>query len=131
MKTKKNLISTIAILFITFTGAFAQKMDLETLKKMNVDERATYQTELMKSKLYLSQEQLEKISELNVRYSQKMQTIINSSDNKFSKAKAMKNIQDEKEIKLKEILTAEQYREYEKEKKEMIEKAKDQYRENN
>lgn len=121
----------IIVLLVCFTGlmnaALAQdgkeKLD-EFMSETTPEERAQMQTDYMKESLTLSDDQLPRIKEINLKYAQKMQDVYNSTSSKMQKFKQMKSIGQDKDKELKGVLNSTQYATYEKNKEEMKEKIK-------
>ena len=86
--------------------AFAQ---LDELKNTTPAERASLQTELMKSKLALTPEQTQAVADLNLKYANRMEPIIKGSSNSLSKMFQMRKINNE-ETELKRILSSQQWK---------------------
>jgi len=86
--------------------AFAQ---LDELKNTTPAKRASLQTELMKSKLALTPEQTQAVADLNLKYANRMEPIIEGSSNSLSKMFQMRKINNEKETELKRILSSQQW----------------------
>jgi hypothetical protein len=86
---------------------------MDALEQSTPQERAALQTAFMKSKLALDEKQSGKVSALNLEYAEKAEPIIKGDDGIFSKRSQMNSLQDEKNAKLKGILTPDQYETYE------------------
>ena len=107
----------ILISFIFFSiikGVPAQ----EAGAKYTPEERAQIQNEWMKEHLQLIGDQIRQIESLNLEYARKMEEVKKISG-KFSQLKAARTIGDEKDGKLKKILTKEQFNSYRDKKKEL------------
>jgi hypothetical protein len=96
--------------------AFAQ---LDELKNTTPGERASLQTELMKSKLALTAEQTQAVADLNLKYANRMESIIKGSSNSLSKMFQMRKINNEKETELKRILSPQQWEKFDASRDEM------------
>jgi len=116
---KKFLVIIIAFSFFN-TKAFSQ----DSYEQRTPEERAKIQTEWMKQNLNLSDEQFEKVEPLNLEYALKMEEV-KSIDGKLSKIKKAKSLSDEKDSKLKTILSEEQFEKYLKKRKELGDKMKE------
>lgn len=97
----------------------------EIMKNTTPAERADFQTNLMVEKLKLSDQQVETIRTVNLKYAEKAEEIYNSQKKNFRKLKEMRKIKENKDEELKTILSDEQYKTYEKNKKEMREKMRE------
>jgi hypothetical protein len=89
-----------------------EKMTGEKLKEMTPQQRADFQTGLMKSKLKLDTQQIVKIKALNLKYALKMQPIIKSDDSRFSKFRQAKSLLEQKDGELKLVFTDAQFKQY-------------------
>src|ERR1700743_1877441 len=95
---KKHICLIILVLFATInlmvaSGCRAEekqqeqqqdKMTGDKLKEMSPQQRADFQTGLMKSKLKLDTQQIAKVKALNLKYAIKLQPILTSDDSRFS-----------------------------------------------
>jgi hypothetical protein len=99
------------------------------LKKSTPEQRAQMQTDYLKTNLSLDDAQTEKIAAINLKYAQKMEPVIKGGGARFSKMRAAKNINEQKEAEYKEVLTDEQYKKYQQVKEDMKEKAKEKMKE--
>jgi hypothetical protein len=119
----KKLVLISFIFCSIAAGALAQEPGTKT-----PEERAQIQNEWMKENLQLSEDQIPRVELLNLEYAQKMEEVKKMSG-KLSQLKAARNIGEEKDGKLKEILTKDQFNIYQNKKKElrstMMEVAKD------
>ena len=105
------------ILFVfEMPQAFAQ---LDELKNTTPGERASLQTELMKSKLALTAEQTQAVADLNLKYANRMEPIIKGSSNSLSKMFQMRKINNGNETELKRILSPEQWEKFDASRDEM------------
>ena len=85
---------------------------LQSLKNMTPEQRAKFQTEMMKTKLNLDSGQALKVQDINLKYAQKMQPILNSDEGRLSKFKQAKALQEQKDKELQNILSKDQYNQY-------------------
>lgn len=106
------ILLLLALLF--FAPAKAQTMDAAALKKSTPQQRADWQNKMMKDDLRLTDAQYLQVSKLNLEYAQKIQPLLTSDENRFSKGMKARSIMKEKDAKLKAILTGEQYTNYQK-----------------
>ena len=118
MKGRGILALGIAViaLVIGMPCAFAQ---LDELKNTTPEERASLQTELMKSKLALTPEQTRAVADLNLKYANRMEPIIKGSSNSLTKMFQMRKINNEKEAELKRILSSQQWEKFDASRDEM------------
>ncbi|NII83742.1 MULTISPECIES: hypothetical protein [unclassified Pedobacter] len=127
MKVPKiiNRFAVISVLLICgSSSAFSQNKEND-FKNKTPEERAKFQTEMMKSKLNLNAEQQSKIEGINLNYAKKFEPIIKSSDSKISRFKQAMSLQKAKDEELKKVFTASQYKQYEKFQEELKGKLKD------
>jgi Spy/CpxP family protein refolding chaperone len=117
-------LTALALALCAAAPALAQsQMDkMDKLKNTTPEERATAQTEMMKSKLSLTPEQTPKVAEINLKYAKEMDPIIKSSERPFRKAREMRDINGRKEAELKQVFTPEQFQKYQADKEEMRER---------
>ena len=113
---------TIAILFFTQISIAQQATDL---KNKTPEQRAAFQTSMMKSKLNLDSDQAAKVRVINLKYAQKFEPIIKSDDSRFSRFRQAKALQKAKDTELKTVFTASQYKQYQDFEADMKEKVKD------
>ena len=118
MRERGILSLGLAVILFVFGMplAFAQ---LEELKNTTPGERASLQTELMKSKLALTAEQTQAVADLNLKYANRMEPIIKGSSNSLSKMFQMRKINNEKETELKRILSSQQWEKFDASRDEM------------
>ena len=121
---KKTKVTTTIFLSLIFalTNVFAQ----HELKEMPADQRAKLQTERMTTSLKLDAGQTEKVGQINLKYAQKMDPVIQGTRSKMSRFKAFKSINKDKEAELKEVLTTQQFEQFQKQQQEMKNKLKEQ-----
>ena len=101
--SKSLLLATVFLLSISTFGQ----------KKMDANEMAEYQNNLMKSELNLNSEQLAKVEQLNAKYSVKTADLMNKEGSMFGKIGDMKKIKKAKNEELAKILTEEQMEKFE------------------
>ena len=116
MTTPKITNFFVALLALSISGlipAFAQNKGNDLMHK-TPEERAKFQTEMMKSKLSLNAGQQSKIEVINLNYAKKFEPIIKSSDSKITRVRQAMSLQKAKDEELKKVFTASQYQQYEK-----------------
>ncbi len=117
---------TMLVSFVFLLLGFAtQAQSREDLKQSTPEQRAQLQTEYLKNNLHLDEQQTQKVADINLKSAQKMESVLKGSGGKLSKMKTAKNINKEKEAGYKEVLTSEQYKQYQELKEEMKEKMKE------
>lgn len=98
------------------------------------EERAEKQTGWMKDHLALSEDQIPKVYDINVKYARQMQQVRVSGKPRVQKLKMAKSLSQERDKELKNVLTSDQYAQYETKKQEtrkyLLERAKDRRRYN-
>jgi len=104
-------LATLALALCAAAPAFAQSQ-MDKLKNTTPEERATAQTEMMKTKLSLTPEQTPKIADINLKYAKEMDPILKSSERPFRKAREIRDINGRKEAELKQVFTPEQFQKY-------------------
>jgi len=120
------LIIAAGILFITSINA--QSVNRDSLKNATPEQRAQIQSNMMKNKLALTDDQYKQVSDINLKYARKMDNLKLNGGGKFSKARKAKSILSDKDDELQKVLTKEQFEKYETFKKEMMNKARDAYK---
>jgi Spy/CpxP family protein refolding chaperone len=79
----------------------------------SAEERATRLTEMMKSELDLTAAQEPKVKAINLKYAQKMQDVRKISDT-AAQRKSFESLNKQKDAELKPVLTASQFKTYQK-----------------
>ncbi|MDR6941675.1 hypothetical protein [Mucilaginibacter pocheonensis] len=121
-KIKCSTMMAIAILFFTQAAIAQQATDL---KNKTPEQRAAFQTSMMKSKLNLDSDQVSKVHVINLKYAQKFEPIFKSDDSRFSRFRQAKTLQKAKDAELKTVFTASQYKQYQDFEADMKEKLKE------
>jgi hypothetical protein len=124
MKKTAVTITLIFSLMFAATHLFAQS----ELKEMPADQRAKLQTERMTTSLKLDEGQIEKVGQINLKYAQKMDPVIQGAGSKMSRFKTFKSINKDKEAELKGVLTIQQFEQFQKQQQEMKDKLREQRR---
>jgi len=112
-------LGVVIALVVSVPAVFAQ---MDKLKQSTPQERARIQTDMMKTKLGLSPDQLTKVAAINEKYAQQMQPIIQSSEGPFMRMRQMREVSTAKEAELKGVLSPGQFQKYLAEEEEMKEK---------
>jgi len=86
---------------------------MQQLKNATPEQRAGFQTNMMKTKLNLQEPQLTKVAAINLKYARLFQPILKSDEGRFSKLKKAKALQEQKDNELQGVFTKEQYKQYE------------------
>jgi len=119
------LFSMLGFIIISKAQSTDNSIDL---KNSTPEQRAQWQSNAMKTKLGLNDAQFQQVSAINLEYAKKGDAIKNSGDGKFSKYRKFKSMMSDKDEKLKKVLTPDQFTTYEEMKKEMMDKAKEAYK---
>lgn len=123
MKTRTTstfaALMVAALLALTATFAAAQ---LDELKDTTPKERAAAQTLFMKRKLNLTAEQLPKVEAINLKHAEQMEPVIKGDSGPLMKMRAMKESNSEKGAELQNVLTPEQFSQYQASQDEMKQK---------
>ena len=93
-------------------------------KHYSPEQKAEKMTEWMKTNLGLSDEQLPKVQALNLEYAKMNAALKSGTNSQEEKMAQMKKNMEEKDAKLKTILTADQFKTYEVKKADMKEEIK-------
>ncbi len=117
MKTFLSLL----ILVAASTLAFGQEKLDRLFAETTPEERARHQTDRMKEKLSLRQEQEEPVYTVNLAYAKKLELAHAQGGGKLQRLKRMKSVSQEKDAKLKQVLDSNQYNRYEQMKEELRE----------
>jgi len=123
---KKLILSLIAILTITLT------MEAQRQQRRNMgtpEEMAKKQTERMKEGLSLNEDQVTKVSAINLKYNKKFKEMRkNASGDRTAMREAMMTVRKERNAEMKKVLTEEQYEKMLAKEKEMMKQRKGQGR---
>ena len=116
MKLQRTFyFALLAILMVCLSAGCARAQsdaDIKKLKNATPEQRAAFQTKMMHDKLKLDAGQTTKAQAINVRYAQKFQPIIKSSDSRFSKMKQAMALQKQKDQELQAVFTKDQFSQY-------------------
>lgn len=121
----KFIIGIIILMNIPFIAS-AQDEDF---KNSTPEERAEFQTDWMKSELSLDPTVVPNVYNINLKYSKKMQSIMNSGGSRIQKYREFKASSDAKDAELKNVFTKDQYKMYQQRKEEMKQKMKERIQE--
>lgn len=125
MKTKVNLLLAVCVLLFSTSLSAQTTNERSKMKNMTIEERANFETEKMKNELALTQDQVSKIKEINLKYAKQRNNEVNKLKEQGktthtvlldSEHENMKTIfaqqQNEKNKELRAILTPNQYESY-------------------
>lgn len=128
-KFKYRLLASalsICIMSIAFsTSANAQNGN--GMMQMSPADRATAQTNKMKTELSLTDAETTQVSAINLKYAQKADSLYKAPGDRSEKMPAMQSIQSSKMAEMQSVLTPDQYTKYQAMVKEMMDKAKAHY----
>jgi hypothetical protein len=128
IKVFRLMAAVMAFTLLLSKSATAQT-GMPDFKNSTPEQRAQFQTEMMKSKLKLDAAQESKVQAINLTYAKKMQTVIKSDDGRFSKMKQAKSLQEAKDQELKKVFTPTQFNQYKDFEDEMKAKLKERVKE--
>ena len=80
---------------------------------MSAEDRAKRQTDMMKDELKLNQDQEKKVYAINLKYSDKMKDVRQIADTS-ARRKSFESLNKQKDEELKKVLTADQFKSYQK-----------------
>ena len=108
--------------------SFGQQKSLKDLKNSTPEQRAAFQTKLMKTRLKLDAGEITKAQAINLKYARKFQPIIKSNDSRFSKLKQAMALQKDKDQELQAVFTKDQFSQYQAFEQEMRSKVKAEFK---
>ena len=113
---KSNLSQLIMLLLFVFvnTSSYSQQKDIPS-----ASERATKLTDWMKTNLQLTDDQVPKVQDINMKYANKMEELKNNAAGKRQKLLTLKENDKAKDAELKQVFTDSQYKTYMTKKKEL------------
>ncbi|SKD09436.1 hypothetical protein SAMN05660461_5324 [Chitinophaga ginsengisegetis] len=109
--TTKGIAAALTLLFV-LVSLMAVAQNTSPMQGKTPQERAKFQTEMMKNKLDLDSAQVSQIDAINLEYAIRNEPILRGGDSKFSKFRQIKSLQKEKDAALKKVFTGEQYKQY-------------------
>ena len=119
----KKLLFILTIVMCSQLATVAQdSRNLDNLPP--AEERAEMQTEMMKEKLELTDDQVPLVKAINLKAAQALDEVAKKTD-RMQKFKAFRSAQQEKDEALKDVLTKDQYKLYQDSKEEMKKKLKE------
>jgi len=120
MKNRTLIFFLAAIFLLIVTSAHSQKKEMPA-----AEERSAKLTEWMKTNLQLTDEQVPKVHDINLKYANKTDELSNSAMERRDKMMALKNNDKSKDQELKQVLNASQYQTYLAKKDELKKKFKE------
>ncbi|MBK6929418.1 MAG: DUF4890 domain-containing protein [Saprospirales bacterium] len=107
------MIKTVKTLILFLSGALALQAQPGGGRMMNPEQRAEQQTTLMTEKLALSEAQVNKVQEINLRYANKMKDARDQADGDWEAMReTMGLIRQEQDNELQTVLTQEQWQQW-------------------
>jgi|GEM_PF-302857 len=128
-RIKPDLFKLIMGAFIMIQVPFLASAQEADFKNSTPEERARFQTEWMQSELSLDSTVITSVYNINLKYSEKTQSIMNSGASKMQKYKDFKATSDAKDSELKSVFTKEQYKLYQQKKEEIKQKMRERIQE--
>lgn len=107
MKFRPYPASALALLVLL--SALPAGAQFEVLAKTTPEQRAGFQTDFMKKKLDLSNEQAEKVSEINLSMATGAEPVLKGDASRFSKAMKIRKLEARREQKFRGVLSEEQF----------------------
>ena len=127
---KIRVFLTVLLFGLMVTGnALAQEKLEEFMTQTTPEERARMQTDYMKQSLSLTDAQVPVVTNINLKYSKKMQAAYEGETRKFQRLRKLKQVGDEKDTELKKALDQAQYQTYLTNKEAMKEKLREKAKE--
>jgi hypothetical protein len=109
--TTKGIAAALTLLSM-LVSLMAMAQNPSPMQGKTPQERAKFQTEMIRSKLDLDSAQISQIDAINLKYAIRNEPILKGGDSKFSKFRQLKSLQKEKDTELKKVFTGEQYKQY-------------------
>lgn len=114
----------LLLAIITLLSVTAKAQTPEDFKNTTPGQRAQWQTDLMKNKLQLTDNQTPQVAAINLKYAKQMEPVIKGDGGKLAKFREAKRINEAKDADLKKVFTTDQYAKWEQAKEEMKEAMK-------
>ena len=123
---KSNLSQLIMLVLFVFvnTSSYSQQKDIPS-----ASERATKLTDWMKTNLQLTDDQVPKVQDINMKYANKMEELKNNAAGKRQKLLTLKENDKAKDAELKQVFTDSQYKTYMTKKEELKKQLKQELKE--
>ena len=109
MSVRRSLPALMIVALLVASSAWGQ---LDALKDTTPAERAKVQTELMKTRLGLTDAQTSTVAAINEKYAERMEPVIKGAENPFLKVREVRDIEQAKEGELKGVLSGEQFQKF-------------------
>jgi hypothetical protein len=111
MKYINKIVAGLFSIAVSLSSVKAQN-NLQKLKDATPEQRAAFQTKLMKEKLGLNDAQLTRVASINLRYAEEFEPVIKSTDSRFSRMRQAKALMEKKDKELQSVFTKTQFNEY-------------------
>ena len=128
MPTTLRSMARAALVGAVLCAVSGWAADMDALEDTTPAERAAAQTAMMKTTLGLTDAESSKVAPVNLKYAEKMEPIIKGSTPSLVKMEDAREVEQQKEVELKAVLTADQFTTFEASKKDMMEKLADHIR---
>ena len=109
MSVRGSLPALMIVALLVASSAWGQ---LDALKDTTPAERAKVQTELMKTRLGLTDAQTSTVAAINEKYAERMEPVIKGAENPFLKVREVRDMEQAKEAELKGVLSGEQFQKF-------------------
>lgn len=109
---RSSIVAFLAGLVLCAGLASAQEPDLEKLASSTPEQRAAIQTEYMTEKIPLGAAQVPKVKAIVLASAEKADPILKGDDGPLVKMRALRLLDEAKDIELKGVLSPEQFVEY-------------------
>ncbi len=116
MKRIKNYVIVLMVILIPIS---VMPQNPSEMKESSPEERAQIQTEWMQETLELDSITTIKANAINLKYANKMEELKGSGEDRYQLFQEFKSLSNEKDTELKEVFSSEQYKSYQKKKKEL------------
>jgi hypothetical protein len=125
MKRMLKGVGLSLVLACVCTLAMAQNSQMPSDQMQSSDVRASKMTEWMKTNLNLTDDQVNKVQDINMKYAVRMDSLKKSISDIPDRSVGIKSESDARDAELKGVLNAQQYKTYLDKKSELKEKYKD------
>ena len=126
MRRSLNKAGYLFVLFLALAPVALSAQTREKIKSSTPEQRADKQSEFLGTNLKLDDAQRNKISAINLKYAKQMDGIMKGKGSKIAKMKSARKLNEEKEAEYQQVMTPDQYKQYQQVKKDLREKMKEQ-----
>lgn len=119
------------ILVLSVISVTLRAQDLEQIKTWSAEEFAQKLTDEMTTRAPLTQEQVEPVNKINLKFAEQVLPVVNGSDDPNAKLATVKRLDRERSVELKVFLTPEQMRQVKQVQTENRKKLKQSYYQKN